>query len=149
ADLPDGDIARTERDRLRELRRVAVEDRVEADLGAGRHSQLVGELEGLVSAEPLRERRTAQLMLALYRSGRQVDALRAYQAARRCLQDELGLEPGAELRRLEAAILAHAPRLDGPRGPGSGHVRTPSRRQGLPTPLARLIGRTAELDHLD
>ena len=148
ADLADEDLARPEHARLTELRRLAVEDRVDADLAAGRHDEIVGELEGLVAAEPLRERRTAQLMLALYRSGRQADALRAYQATRHVLGEELGIEPGADLRRLEAAILAQDAALDlagAPRSPGTRS--TPRHR--IPAPLARLLGRTDELARVE
>ena len=91
--------------RLEELRTVVVEERIDADLALGRHVELVSELEALVQAEPLRERPRAQLMLALYRSGRQADALAAYRAARGTLVEELGIDPGPELRELEAAIL--------------------------------------------
>jgi class 3 adenylate cyclase/tetratricopeptide (TPR) repeat protein len=98
-------FAQTEIARLEELRLVAVEERVDADLGLGRHVELVSELEALVTAHPLRERPRAQLMLALYRSGRQADALAAYRVARDTLLDELGLEPGPDLKQLESAIL--------------------------------------------
>jgi class 3 adenylate cyclase len=98
-------FAQTEIARLEELRTVALEERIEADLALGRHAELVSELEALVTAQPLRERPRAQLMLALYRSGRQADALAAYRAARDTLVDELGIDPGPELRALEAAIL--------------------------------------------
>ena len=91
--------------RLEEERVSALEQLVEADLALGRHRQLIGELEPLVAEHPYRERLRAQLMLALYRSGRQTEALRAYQQARHTLADELGLEPGQELRDLEQAIL--------------------------------------------
>jgi DNA-binding SARP family transcriptional activator len=97
-----GEIAR-----LEELRLVTLEERIEADLELGRHVQLVSELEAVVQAEPLRERPRGQLMLALYRSGRQADALAAYRSARDALVEELGIEPGPELRQLEAAILRH------------------------------------------
>ena len=90
---------------LEQLRLGALEERIDADLALGRDAELVPELESLVGQHPYRERLRAQLMLALYRSGRQADALDAYQAGRRVLQDELGLEPGKELRDLEAAIL--------------------------------------------
>ena len=90
---------------LDELRLAALEERIDADLALGRHAALVTELESLVAEHPYRERIRAQLMLALYQSGRQADALDTYQAGRRVLQDELGLEPGKELRELEAAIL--------------------------------------------
>jgi DNA-binding SARP family transcriptional activator len=98
-------FAQTEIARLEELRTVAVEERIEADLALGRHAELVSELEALVQAQPLRERPRAQLMLALYRSGRQADALASYRAARETLVEELGIDPGPELRELEAAIL--------------------------------------------
>ncbi len=97
--------------RLEELRLVALELRVEADLAAGRHAEVVAELEPLVEAHPLRERLRAQLMLALYRAGRQAEALEAYHAARRVLVDELGLEPGPALQELERAILRQDPSL--------------------------------------
>ena len=98
-------FAQNEIARLEELRTVVVEERIDADLALGRHAELVPELEALVQAEPLRERPRAQLMLALYRSGRQADALAAYRQARDTLVEELGVDPGPELRELEAAIL--------------------------------------------
>ena len=98
-------FAQTEIARLEELRTVTLEERIEADLALGRHAELVAELEALVAAQPLRERPRAQLMLALYRSGRQADALAAYRTARETLVEELGIDPGPELRELEAAIL--------------------------------------------
>ena len=101
-DMP---FARVARARLEEQRLAALEQRIDADLELGRHAELVAELEGLVEEHPLRERLRGQLMLALYRSGRQADALAAYQEGRRLLVEELGLEPGEELRRLERAIL--------------------------------------------
>src|SRR5439155_1911365 len=102
--------------RLEELRLACLEDRIDADLAAGRHAALVGELESLVADNPLRERFRAQQMLALYRSGRQAEALDVYQAGRRLLADELGLEPGEALRSLQKAILAHDGSLDLPGG---------------------------------
>jgi DNA-binding SARP family transcriptional activator/pimeloyl-ACP methyl ester carboxylesterase len=93
--------------RLQQERLAAVEARVAADLEAGLHGELVGELEALVHQHPFRERLWSHLMVALYRSGRQADALAAYQRVRSLLLDELGLEPGGELRRLEAAVLRH------------------------------------------
>ncbi len=98
--------------RLEELRLAAVEDRVDADLAAGQSAELIGELEALLREEPFRERLWGHLILALYRAGRQRDALEAYQRARRLLTDELGIEPGPDLRRLEAAVLAQDPSLD-------------------------------------
>jgi len=98
-------FAQTEIARLEELRTVVLEERIDADLALGRHAELVSELEALVQAQPLRERPRAQLMLALYRSGRQADALAAYRTARKTLVEELGIDPGPDLRELEAAIL--------------------------------------------
>ena len=98
--------------RLEEQRLEAVEARVEADLAAGREAEIVGELRQLVAAHPTRERLAGQLMLALYRSGRQADALEAYNRARRRLVDEAGVEPGPELRRLQDAILHQDAALD-------------------------------------
>jgi DNA-binding SARP family transcriptional activator len=91
--------------RLEELRLACVEERLDADLAGGRHSELVGELEALIREHPLRERLRGQLMLALYRSGRQAEALEAYQNVRRLLVDELGIEPGPGLQQLEREIL--------------------------------------------
>ena len=99
---------------LEQLRLAALEERIDADLALGREADLVTELESLVAEHPYRERLRAQLMLALYRSGRQADALDAYQAGRRVLQDDLGLEPGNELRDLEAAILRQDEALSPP-----------------------------------
>jgi YVTN family beta-propeller protein len=113
----------TEAARLEGLRLDAVQDRIDADLTTGRGTELVDELERLVAAEPLRERLWAQLMLALYRSGRQAEALDAYRRARQTLVSQLGIEPGPELRDLERRILAHDPTLG--RGP---LVPTPLRR---------------------
>jgi class 3 adenylate cyclase len=98
-------FAQTQIARLEELRTIVVEERIDVDLALGRHIELVSELEALVQAERLRERPRAQLMLALYRSGRQADALAAYRDARKTLVEELGIDPGPELRELEAAIL--------------------------------------------
>jgi DNA-binding SARP family transcriptional activator len=105
-------FAQAEIARLEELRVSALEERIERDLAAGRHTELVGELEALVKANPLRERLRAQLMLVLYRSGRQVEALEAYQSARSALVDELGIEPGRQLRELHQAILNQDPLLE-------------------------------------
>src|SRR3954447_16490666 len=108
-------FAQTEAARLDELRLVALETRIDAELMLGEHARLVGELEALVADHPLRERFRAQLMLALYRCGRQSQALDVYRDARRRLTDELGLEPGPELRALEQQILTQSSELAGPR----------------------------------
>jgi DNA-binding SARP family transcriptional activator/ABC-type branched-subunit amino acid transport system substrate-binding protein len=114
--------------RLTELQAVALEDRVDADLALGRHAALVGELEALVATEPLRERPRRQLMLALYRSGRQGDALAVYQEGRRSLVDALGVEPTRELRELERDMLLHAPALDAPEPPAATPPELPASR---------------------
>ncbi|HEX3300521.1 MAG TPA: BTAD domain-containing putative transcriptional regulator, partial [Actinomycetota bacterium] len=102
----------SESERLEELRRSAAEDRIDARLMNGDAGALVADLEGMVREEPLRERRWGQLMLALYRTGRQAEALQAFGRARAVLVDELGIEPGHDLQRLQASILAHDPALD-------------------------------------
>ena len=105
-ELPDGRRGTSEKTRWIEGHAALVEDRADALLATGRAAEIIGELEAAVAEAPLRERRWGQLMLALYRAGRQGDALGAYQRARTLLADELGVDPGPELRRLEAAIVA-------------------------------------------
>jgi DNA-binding SARP family transcriptional activator len=113
AELGDS-FARAERARLEEQRLAALEQRIDAELALGRHAELVPELEGLVREQPLRERLRGQQMLALYRCGRQADALEVYRTGRRLLDEELGLKPDDELQRLERAILNHDPSLESP-----------------------------------
>jgi DNA-binding SARP family transcriptional activator len=117
-------FARAEVADLVELRLQAEELRVEAALAEGRAVEIVGELSMLVAAEPTRERRREQLMLALYASGRQADALAAYRDARAFLMEELGLEPGERLRELERRILVQDPALATPSKPSVGRART-------------------------
>jgi DNA-binding SARP family transcriptional activator len=105
ADLAYEGFAQPEIARLEEMRLVVLEQRIDADLAIGRHAELVGELEALVARHPLQERLRCQLMLALYRSARQAEALEAYRVARRELSEELGLEPSEQLKQLEQAIL--------------------------------------------
>ena len=112
ADLGFEAFAQQEIGRLEELRLAALEDRVEAELEAGRHSDLVGELEAFADEHPLRERLRSQLMLALYRSGRQAEALQIYHDTRRVLVDELGIEPSPALQQLHGAILRQDPGLE-------------------------------------
>ena len=114
ADFTYEDFARAEISRLEELRLDAAEHRIDADLRRGRAGELVGELERLDQDHPFRERTVGQLMLALYRAGRQADALRTFQRFRRRIGDELGLEPSPELGRLEEQILLHDSRLQAP-----------------------------------
>jgi predicted ATPase/DNA-binding SARP family transcriptional activator len=141
ADLRFEAFAQAEAGRLDELRLACHEERIDAELLLGRHAGMVGELEALVVEHPLRERLRGQLILALYRSGRQAEALAQYQATRRMLADELGLEPGPELRELERMILAHDPGLAAPREA----VRSRSNLPLQPTPF---IGREQELAKL-
>jgi DNA-binding SARP family transcriptional activator len=117
--------------RLEEQRLAALELRIDADLALGRHAQLVPELEGLVRGHPLRERLRGQLMLALYRCGRQADALEVYRSGRQLLDEELGLKPDDELQRLERAILNHDPSLS-PVVPGANRPSVAKRRQASP-----------------
>jgi len=111
ADLEFEPFARLEVERLEELRLAAVEERVDAELALGRQLALVGEVEALSEEHPYRERFRAQLMLALYRSGRQAEGLEVYRRTRTLLSEELGLEPGVELQELERAILTQDPSL--------------------------------------
>jgi len=136
-DLAAEPFARAEAMRLDELRIAATEERLAAEIEAEPDAPPIGELEALVSEHPLRERPRALLMLALYRAGRQAEALAAYRDARQMLVDELGIEPGAELRELERAILSQDASL---RAAGAG-APPPS----LPTPATPLVGREREL----
>lgn len=111
-ELPDGQRGRSEKTRWVEGHAALVEDRADALLATGRAAEVVGDLEAAVADAPLRERRWGQLMLALYRAGRQGEALGAYQRARTLLADELGVDPGPELRRLETAIVGQDSSLD-------------------------------------
>jgi predicted ATPase/DNA-binding SARP family transcriptional activator len=140
ADLADFDVGRAERVRLEKLRRAVLDERIDADLALGRHAELVAELEALVAEDPLRERTWGQLMVALYGAGRQADALRAYEAARRNVTKELGLDLGPELQTLERAILRQDPVLQPSRRP------LPSARtHNLPVALTGFVGREREL----
>jgi DNA-binding SARP family transcriptional activator/ABC-type transport system substrate-binding protein/streptogramin lyase len=112
ADVAYDDFARAAADRLEELRLVATEETFDAELALSRHETVVAELDALAAKHPLRERLRAQLMLALYRSGRAAEALRVYGDTRRRLVDELGLEPGPALQQLEQAVLRQDPALD-------------------------------------
>lgn len=113
-ELPEGPRADSERTRWIEGHAALVEDRADALLATGRAAEIIGELEAAIADAPLRERRWGQLMLALYRAGRQGEALAAFQRARSLLGDELGVDPGPNLRRLEAAIVAQDPALEIP-----------------------------------
>ena len=142
---------------------TALEQLFEAKMALGRHSEVVSPLEGLIAAHPYRERLHAQLMLALYRSDRQADALQAYQNARRRLVEELGIEPGAPLRELEQAVLAQDPALALPvpvaaRPEASAAASQPAEPEAPPAPAARrlvsivfvdLVGSTGLAERLD
>ena len=117
SDVPFEGAARTEVARLEGRRLLALEQRIDADLALGRHADVIAELEALVTEHPLEERLRAQLMLALYRAGRQADALHAFRQGRTLLAAELGLEPGSALRELERKILQHDPALAPPAPP--------------------------------
>jgi DNA-binding SARP family transcriptional activator len=149
AEFADEPFARAEADRLGELRLSAIEERIEADLALSRQAELVAELEALVAEQPHRERFRAQLMLSLYRSGRQTEALQVYRAARAAL-DELGLEPSPALRQLEQQILRQDPSLDSTGGP---LLSATGRGVPLPGPLVPsspfpFVGRAHELETL-
>jgi len=115
-------FAQTEVTRLEELRLTAIEDHFEASLRSGRHREIVGEMEAFAGANPLRERPVALLLKTLYRSGRQADALRAFQRYRQKLGEELGIEPSPELCRLEEQVLLHDSRLEGVGSPPSSEI---------------------------
>jgi DNA-binding SARP family transcriptional activator len=163
AELAGESFARDEIARLGELRLTIVEERAEAQLATGRHAELVEELEALVRAHPLRERLRAQLMLALYRAGRQAEALDAYREGRTALVDQLGIEPSPLLQRLQAAILRQEPPPGLPgTAPSPDHFAevTQALREGrvtvvlgtdaepLATELARRFGLDAEQPEL-
>ena len=135
ADVSEGGTLASEALRLDELRVAALEDRIDADLALARHAELVPELRALVQQQPLRERLWRQLVLALYRSGQQADALAAYRDARALLDRELGLEPTPELQELERAILRHEVE----------NVEAADARHNLPASLAGIVGREREL----
>jgi predicted ATPase/DNA-binding SARP family transcriptional activator len=139
ADFTYEDWARGEIDRIEELRLASFGDRIEADIALGRHAELVGEIEVLIAEHPLRERFRGQLMLALYRSGRQAEALDVYQATRKALVDALGLEPGPEIQSLHGQILNQDPVLAPP-----DRARL-ARVVQLPTPASTFVGREREL----
>jgi predicted ATPase/DNA-binding SARP family transcriptional activator len=159
-DLSHASFAQPAIRRLEELRLAAHEKRIEADLELGRHVDLIAELETLVEQYPLREHLHAQLMLALYRCGRQADALAAYQHARRVLVEQLAIEPSAPLRQLEQAILRQETSLDlagtvAPRAPsGAAASKPPGRKvdrdapHNLPAQVSSFIGRERQLSEL-
>lgn len=139
-----GEWRRAETTRLNEARLAATESLISARLALGEHHTAIGELEFLVIQHPFRELLWEQLILALYRSGRQADALAAFQRARTTLIDELGIEPGPRLRHLEVAVLTADPSLSQPVAPG---ITVTGRRSAgrLPVPFTRLVGREADM----
>jgi predicted ATPase/DNA-binding SARP family transcriptional activator len=132
-----------ERTRLEAVRLTALEDRIEADLALGRHTALVGELEGLLAEHPFRERLWGQLMVALYRSGRQADSLQAFHRARQVLDQELGIQPSRWLQRRQEQILLQDAALDAPEP-----MPPPRPRHKLPAPRSSFVGRRHELAEL-
>jgi len=139
-------FAQAEIGRLEDLRLAAVEERIEADLALGRHADLIGELEALVAENPYRERLRRQLMIALYRSGRQAEALEAYQQARRALVDELGIEPSGALQQLEKAILNQDEALETRSVPSAPTRRALPVERKRVTVLVADLGMTNELE---
>ncbi|GGU37627.1 BTAD domain-containing putative transcriptional regulator [Lentzea flava] len=133
ADLAETGINWPELTAIKDSRLATQEDCFEAELACGRHYEIIGELESLIEVEPYRERLGGQLMLALYRCGRQVDALSVYRRTRAALVEELGLEPGRELQELERAILDHAPALDLPPSVQRRHLLAVG-RSAVPAP---------------
>ncbi|GGY11243.1 AfsR/SARP family transcriptional regulator [Streptomyces minutiscleroticus] len=145
-----GPLLEAERDRLAERRLDLLEERIEADLALGADPDLVGELRRLVGAHPLRERLHGLLMHALYRSGRQAEALRTYQEARRLLDEELGVEPGPELRRVHERILAADAALGPPAAPlGTTAAAAVRPARLLPPDVTGFVGRREQLAQLD
>jgi predicted ATPase/DNA-binding SARP family transcriptional activator len=146
ADLPDIACVAIERARLEELHLFAIESRIAGELDAGRHGPAIAELTELVDAHPLRERLTCLLMLALYRSGRQVEALRACERHRRHLAEEIGVAPAEQVRQLEQAILVHDARLELAQ---QSTATPPGVRGNLPMSLTTFVGRATELEQLE
>ena len=141
------EFASAEVGRISELRLAAVEERLDIELQLGRHRAVIGELEALVTAHALRERLRGLLMIALYRAGRQADALRIFQEGRRILGEELGLDPGPELRQLEAAILAQDSSLD-VTAAGVDTALSAGSRSTVPESLTALVGRDDDVREL-
>jgi DNA-binding SARP family transcriptional activator/tetratricopeptide (TPR) repeat protein len=157
ADVPSALLAARETPRLAEMQLQAVESRVKADLHLGRHAEVIADLRQLTAGHPLRERLHALLMLALYRDGQQAAAQAVFREVRAMLVDELGTEPGSELRHLHQQILVADPALDLP-GPAHGGRTAPETTPGqpaavivprqLPAAVSHFTGRAAELDAL-
>ncbi|WP_162529727.1 ATP-binding protein [Nocardioides caldifontis] len=147
AELADEEFVRAEASRLSELHATVVDDRIDAALVLGRHHEVAARLEPLVAAEPLRERRQAQLMLARYRAGRQAEALEGYRTFRALLDEELGVDPTDQLQQLHTAILRGDPSLDW-QPPRSSAPRAEPRRTAPPPQAPPLVGRDHELDEL-
>ena len=145
ADVPLQGTLAFERDRLDGLRLQAIEERLEVELERGGHAEVVEELRALAAEHPYRERLHGHYVLALYRSGRQADALEAYRRIRRSLVDDLGLEPGRDLQRLEGAILAQDPALDLAAPARSSPAAPRLAATAPPVPPTPLLGREREL----
>jgi DNA-binding SARP family transcriptional activator len=149
ADVPSTLPVRAEADRLEERRLVALEARIDADLELGRHADLVAELQAATAEHPLREHLWAHLMLALYRSGRQADALDAYQRLHQLLDREIGVRPDRRVRDLHQRILRDDPTLDLAPTQAAARVRTPAVPRQLPAAVRHFAGREPQLAALD
>jgi DNA-binding SARP family transcriptional activator/Tfp pilus assembly protein PilF len=146
ADVPSETLRQREGDRLGELRLQALKVRLEADLNLGGHAEIIAELRHLTDAHPLDERLHALHMLALFRSGRQADALAAYEKARQVIADEMGVDPGPELRTLHQRIIEADPALTAAQLSAGSHARVPPRE--LPPAVSHFTGRAGELSAL-
>ena len=149
ADFVFESFAEAEVGRLEELQLAALEGRIHADLALGREAAVLGELEALVAEHPLRERLRAQLMRALYQAGRQAEALGAYREARRALTEELGIDPGRELRALHEAILRQDPELDRRAEEAKAPPHPPDGKPARAVAVGTFVGRERELTDLD
>jgi predicted ATPase/DNA-binding SARP family transcriptional activator len=145
-DLADIEMFRPELDKLEEIQLDVHQNLIDVELALGRHGQLVSELQSLVAEHPYREQLRASLILALYRSDRQAEALAACRSARQVFMEELGVDPGVSLQELERSILQHDPRLAAPAT--DGHRRVRQRLDNLPAELTPLVGRESELVEL-
>ncbi len=144
ADLVDVPFAAVPAARLAELRLAVLEDRIETDLRLGRHAELVAELDALTAENPLRERLSSQLIRALYGSGRQADALAAYDRLRRRLADDLGIDPSPDLEQVHLAVLRQDPRLL----PAAPSAASEPPQTNLRAQLTSFVGRTEEVARL-
>jgi DNA-binding SARP family transcriptional activator len=142
-------FARDAAARIEDMRLSALEERMEAQVALGKHTDVIPELERLVSAHPLRERLRGQLMLALYRGGRQAEALHVYQEGRQTLSEELGIDPGPMLQELERSILTHDISLEPPPTAPAARAKSRRERKVVSVLFCDLVGFTARSEELD